>query len=332
MKRLVRKASGLAMVFLYALLVYVICLNLGAVSRNATEVNVKTTDTDGILEVTEESESENLFQMRNLTTGVGMVKKPVKQFEVTICDTELELVGVTELYDEPAELEATVEPSVQEIMDSPQVSETEALPIEEAPVLEEVDAGESLMKPVVPASEADDVFEPNTEIADEAGVFEYATGSDEYIDLDWVKAHLLDYYTEEEILTTTLVVQGEDEMAHSKTVWSAHVWVVLGRVGTTGFEQNYSIMGILSARNQFDAYCASCLSAEPNPDIRWVVEDVFARKILEDMGRPPEEVGRTMPATHLFFKAGGGRYNIFYRYCWGDSYDPFDAPFNPYDD
>lgn len=154
---------------------------------------------------------------------------------------------------------------------------------------------------------------------------------EEHIDLEWVKEHLYLYYTDEEIRQTGQIVQAEDLIADSQTVWSAHVWVILGRVGASGFEQNDSIIGILSARNQFSTYTEDSLSKEVDPRIDWIVRDVFARKILEDMGAPEEDVGRTMPATHLFFKASGGIYNYFYRYCWGDQYDPFDAPHNPYD-
>ena len=154
---------------------------------------------------------------------------------------------------------------------------------------------------------------------------------EEYIDLEWVKEHLYLHYTDEEILQTGQIVQAEDLIADSQTVLSAHVWVILGRVGASGFEQNDSIIGILSARNQFSTYTEDSLSKEVDPRIDWIVRDVFARKILEDMGAPEEDVGRTMPATHLFFKASGGIYNYFYRYCWGDQYDPFDAPHNPYD-
>lgn len=155
--------------------------------------------------------------------------------------------------------------------------------------------------------------------------------AEELIDLEWVKEHLYLYYTDEEIRQTGQIVQAEDLIADSQTVWSAHVWVILGRVGASGFEQNDSIIGILSARNQFSTYTEDSLSKEVDPRIDWIVRDVFARKILEDMGAPEEDVGRTMPATHLFFKASGGIYNYFYRYCWGDQYDPFDAPYNPYD-
>ena len=151
--------------------------------------------------------------------------------------------------------------------------------------------------------------------------------------LDWVKAHLLLFYTAEEIRQTTLIVMAEDLVAYSDTVWSAHVWVILGRVGTTGFANNGSIIGILSAKNQFSTYNSENLSKEPNPDVEWIVRDVFARKILEDYGLPEEVIGRTMPKTHLFFDDRDSDHfrNEFYRYCWGDIYDPFDSPYNPYD-
>ena len=155
----------------------------------------------------------------------------------------------------------------------------------------------------------------------------------EELTLEWVKEHLLDYYTEEEIRQTTLIVMGEDLVAYSNTVWSAHVWVILGRVGASGFAHNDTIIGVLSAPYQFSTYTESNLSKEVDPDVEWVVRDVFARKILEDNGAPEAVVGRTVPKTHLFFdnRDDNPFYNEFYRYCWGDIYDPFDSPYNPYD-
>lgn len=150
------------------------------------------------------------------------------------------------------------------------------------------------------------------------------------LDLNWVKEHLDQYYTDEEIRLTTLIVQAEDLIAHSDTIWSAHVWVILGRVGAPGFDAN-SILEVLSAPGQFSTWCTKCLSVEPVPEVEAIVRDVFARKILEDMGEPEWVVGRTVPATHLFFdNRNGDLYNEFYRYCWGDVYDPFSSPYNPY--
>ncbi|MBR3144088.1 hypothetical protein IKF12_02725 [Candidatus Saccharibacteria bacterium] len=148
--------------------------------------------------------------------------------------------------------------------------------------------------------------------------------------LEWIKENLYLYYTDEEIRLTTLIVQAEDLIAWSDTIWSAHVWVILGRVGAPGFGAN-SIIEVLSKPGQFSTWCTKCLLAEPNPEVEEIVRDVFARKILEDMGAPEWEVGRTVPATHLFFdNRNGDLYNEFYRYCWGDCYDPFQAPYNPY--
>ena len=149
-------------------------------------------------------------------------------------------------------------------------------------------------------------------------------------DLAWVKEHLYLFYTDEEIRQTTLIIQAEDLIAQSQTIWSAHAWVIVGRVGALGFDAN-SIIEVLSKPGQFATYTAECLSAEIVPEVEWVVRDVFARKVLEDMGASPAEVGRTVPATHLFFdNRDGDYYNEFYRYCWGDRYNPFEAPYNPY--
>ena len=149
--------------------------------------------------------------------------------------------------------------------------------------------------------------------------------------LEEIKENLNLYYTDDEILYTTLIVQAEDLVAHSQTIWSAHAWVILGRVGAPGFGAD-SIIEVLSKPGQFSTWCTKCLVAEPNPEVEEIVRDVFARKILEDLGFSEREVGRTVPATHLFFdNRDGDLYNEFYRFCWGDVYNPFSAPYNPYD-
>ena len=161
-------------------------------------------------------------------------------------------------------------------------------------------------------------------------VQELAVQNDDIPSLEWIKEHLYLYYTDDEIRLTTLIVQAEDLVAQSDTIWSAHVWVILGRVGAFGFGAN-SIIEVLSAPGQFSTWCTQCLSKEPVTEVEAIVRDVFARKVLEDMGAPEWEVGRTVPATHLFFdNRNGDLYNEFYRYCWGDCYDPFQAPYNPY--
>ena len=149
--------------------------------------------------------------------------------------------------------------------------------------------------------------------------------------LGWVKANLDQFYTAEEIRQTSLIVEAEDLVAYSYTIWAAHVWVVLNRVGAPGFKQNGSIIGVLSAPGQFTTYKKKNLEKAVNSDIEWLVRDVFARKVLEDWGASPETVGRTLPATHKFFKASGGKYDYFYEKCWKGRYDPFSSPFNPYD-
>ena len=148
--------------------------------------------------------------------------------------------------------------------------------------------------------------------------------------LEEIKENLNLYYTDDEILYTTLIVQAEDLVAHSQTIWSAHAWVILGRVGAPGFGAD-SIIEVLSKPGQFSTWCTKCLVAEPNPEVEEIVRDVFARKILENLGFSEREVGRTVPATHLFFdNRDGDLYNEFYRFCWWDRYDPFMAPYNPY--
>lgn len=152
-----------------------------------------------------------------------------------------------------------------------------------------------------------------------------------YFDLDWVKENLNKWYTDEEIRQTGCIVQAEDIIANSDTIWSAHVWCILDRVGAPGFSGNDSIIGILSAPRQFDTYTSSNLSKAVDPSIDWIVRDVFARKVLENYGAPSEVVGRTLPPEYHYFRAGGGIYNRFWTsWAGGAEYDPFSAPHNPY--
>jgi|GEM_PF-2515758 len=151
------------------------------------------------------------------------------------------------------------------------------------------------------------------------------------MDLDWIKENLHFWYAEDEIREVSLIVKAEAEVCQSDTEWAAHVWVILSRVGTPGFEQNDSIHGILTAPHQFPTYTAENLAAEENPDIRRIVIDVMARFVLEEHGAPEAMVGRVMPRSHLFWDCNeDNTHNIFYKYCWGDPYDPHDAPYNPY--
>lgn len=200
-------------------------------------------------------------------------------------------------------------------------TETVAIPEIELPhwTEEEIEIVETMMLNENPIEE---VEEPQVQ--------ELVVQNSDIPSLEWIKGHLYLYYTDEEIRLTTLIVQAEDLIAWSDTIWSAHVWVILGRVGAPGFGAN-SIIEVLSKPGQFSTWCTKCLLAEPNPEVEEIVRDVFARKILEDMGAPEWEVGRTVPATHLFFdNRDGDLYNEFYRFCWGDRYDPFQAPYNPY--
>lgn len=154
-----------------------------------------------------------------------------------------------------------------------------------------------------------------------------------YVKLEDVIDHIYDYYTEEEISLATLVTMGEDLVAHSETIWAAHVWSYLNRIGAEGFDHNKDIMDILTS-GQYDAYTPENMAVEQDPTVRATVIDVFARKILEDMGYPPEMVGRVLPKQYTFFRylyIPGDWYNHFYD-AWngGNEYNPFDAPYNPY--
>jgi len=151
--------------------------------------------------------------------------------------------------------------------------------------------------------------------------------------LELIKEHLGEYYTDEDIRLACCMLQTEDWVAHSQTIWSAHIWVLVDRLNQPGFEQNDSLTGLLTARSQFwvNEY------DEIDPEIDWIVRDVLARKILEDLGYPEEDVGRTLPPEYRFFNktTSSDIYNAFYARCnsdgWGEPYDPFDAPFNPYE-
>ena len=199
------------------------------------------------------------------------------------------------------------------------------VPVQEA-LVEPVQELESVQEPEVVVGPAQ---EP-VEIAPVKDYEWFVCNPDDPEGLEWVKNNINWFYTNEEIRQTSLIVAAEDLMAYSDTIWSAHVWVILGRVGAKGFKQNGSIIGVLSAPGQFTTYTKKNLSKEVVPEIEWVVRDVFARKILEEWGASPETVGRTLPATHLFFKGSGGKYNYFYKTCWKGRYDPFGAPYNPY--
>ena len=153
-----------------------------------------------------------------------------------------------------------------------------------------------------------------------------------YLSLDDVKACLNIWYSEQDVLETTLIVQAEDEIAFSDTIWAAHVWLILDRVGCDGFVNNQNIHAVLSDSSQFSTWTEENLSKTPNPDIEWVVRDVFARKILENAGAIPEAVGRVLPNdVHYFNTDNVSKYNHFYKWCWGGEYNPFDSPYNPYE-
>ena len=161
---------------------------------------------------------------------------------------------------------------------------------------------------------------------------ELADGGVMYLSFQDIKDNLNTWYSEEEIREVTLIVQAEDEIAFSDTIWAAHVWCILDRVGCPGFENNETIHGVLSAPNQFTTWTEENLAKTPNPDIEKIVRDVMARKVMEDAGASEETVGRTLPShIHFFNMDGVTRYNHFYEWCWGGEYNPFDSPYNPYD-
>lgn len=151
--------------------------------------------------------------------------------------------------------------------------------------------------------------------------------------LELIKEHLDEYYTAEDIYLACCMLQTEDWVAHSQTVWSAHIWVLVNRLNQSGFEQSDSLTGLITARNQFwvDDY------SEIDPEIDWIVRDVLSRSVLEGMGYPEGDVGRTLPPEYRFFNKATNSdiYNAFYARCtsdgWGEPYDPFSAPFNPYE-
>lgn len=153
-----------------------------------------------------------------------------------------------------------------------------------------------------------------------------------YMTLDYIRDHLYFWYPEQDILESTLIIQAEDLIAFSDTIWAAHAWLIVDRVGCRGFVNNQSIHAVLSDTTQFPTWTAENLAAEPYEPIERIVRDVFARKIFEEMGAPPELVGRVLPSNIHFFNTDGiSKYNRFYEYTWGGEYNPFDSPYNPYD-
>lgn len=160
-------------------------------------------------------------------------------------------------------------------------------------------------------------------------------GSVLYLTLDDIKANINNWYTDEEIDKVALMVRGENGDYSSETIWSAHVWTVLNRLGKKGFTGSDSILGIIYS-GAFDAVtrCPENMEKPVREDIREIVVDVFARKVYEDMGAPEEKVGRTLPEEFTFFRNEelSDVRNHFYD-DWrkgANEYDPFNAPYNPY--
>lgn len=158
-------------------------------------------------------------------------------------------------------------------------------------------------------------------------------GSYIYLTLEDIKEHLYLWFSDYEVKIVTLIVMAEDWIAQSKTIWAAHVWCILDRVGCPGFVNNQDIYAVLSDTSQFPTWTPENLSKEPRAEVEWVVRDVMARFVLEQMGASPETVGRTLPAdVHFFNTDGVSKYNRFYYdWHWTNEYDPFSSPFNPYE-
>lgn len=164
---------------------------------------------------------------------------------------------------------------------------------------------------------------------DEEGIISFADGRIIYMTLDDIRSNIGTWFSNEEIRLVTLIVMAEDMIAYSDTIWAAHVWCILNRLDSGSFPN--TIGTILAQKGQFDTYLPENLAKTPSPEVERIVRDVFARYVYEKIGAPEELVGRVLPSDWCFFRGEGSKYNHFYRYCWGDRYDPFDSPFNPYD-
>ena len=168
----------------------------------------------------------------------------------------------------------------------------------------------------------------------EQGLVVLEDGSVLYLTLEDIVTNIATWYSEEEINEIARMVAGENGNFESETIWSAHVWVVLNRLGKKGFAGSESITGVLYS-GEFDAVTLhpENMVKLVREDIRAVVVDVLARGIYESMGAPEEKVGRTLPEEFAFFRNEEFRdaYNHFYD-DWneGHEYDPFSAPYIPY--
>lgn len=160
------------------------------------------------------------------------------------------------------------------------------------------------------------------------GLITLEDGSVPYLTLQDVKQHLGTWFSETVVQQLTRMVMSEDLIACSDTIWSAHVWCALNRLDSPDFADD--LTEILADERQFaHAYTDD---DELDPRVERIVRDVLARYVLEKSGMPESIVGRTLSTGYCFFRKGDEKYNYFYRFCWDDRYDPFEAPFNPYDD
>lgn len=167
----------------------------------------------------------------------------------------------------------------------------------------------------------------------EQGLVVLEDGSVLYLTLEDIVTNIATWYSEEEIDEIARMVAGENGNFESETIWSAHVWVVLNRLGKD-FAGSESITGVLYS-GAFDAVTLhpENMVKPVREDIRAVVVDVLARGIYESMGAPEEKVGRTLPEEFAFFRNEEFRdaHNHFYDdWNGGREYDPFSAPYNPY--
>lgn len=180
-------------------------------------------------------------------------------------------------------------------------------------------------------------------------------GSYFYPYLEYYIEHILEYFSERDIDETTLMIMGENGHApagqvankrgltippeeaweYSATMMSAHAWNVVDRVNRPGFSESKSIHDVIysGAYDAVTMYPENMLKT-PDPLIREIVVETFARSVFEKIGAPEELVGRTVPYEYPFFRASGepgDLYNHFYSdWQGGKEYNPFNAPYNPY--
>ena len=86
----------------------------------------------------------------------------------------------------------------------------------------------------------------------EQGLVVLEDGSVLYLTLEDIIANIATWYSEEEINEIARMVAGENGNFESETIWSAHVWAVLNRLGKKGFAGSESITGVLYS-GEFDA-------------------------------------------------------------------------------